>query len=155
MFALAFFLILALAAIAYASGFRLSIRNLIRLGVCGFLALAGTFAASQAHAQVFFANTRVGNVVTKHTTVGTSTADAIADADVSPALLAWKICNDAVNTSTYLLVGEAVDVSTDGVSVAPGSCFECPNCNSATLKAIKVEGQASSNGYSVVQYKQQ
>lgn len=120
------------------------------LALCGITALS-----SAAEAQIFFGNTRVGRIVQSHTTVGTSTADAIADADVSPGLLGWKICNDAVNVSTYLLVGQAVDVSTDGVSVAPGTCFECPNCNAGTLKTIKVEGQASSNGYSVVQYKQQ
>lgn len=106
-------------------------------------------------AQVFFSNTRVGSVAQSHSTVGTSTADAIADADVAPRLLAWSICNDAVNTSTYLYVGQASNASTDGVMLAPGACFECPNCNSATLKAARVLAQAASNGYSVIQYKQQ
>lgn len=116
--------------------------------------LALTLATQFADAQVFFSNTRVSNVIYSHSTVGTTTADAIADASVLPNLLAWKICNDAVNTSTYLLLGEAADVATDGVSLAPGSCFECPNCNPATLKAIKVKGQAADNGYSVIQFKQ-
>lgn len=115
----------------------------------------GALVSNVASAQVFFGNTRVGNVVYNHTTVGTSTTLAISSSSVSPNLLAWKICNDAVNTSTYMLVGEATDVATDGVSVGPGLCFECPNCNAATLKLIKVKGQAASNGYSVIQYKQQ
>lgn len=111
--------------------------------------------AQVATAQVFFSNTRVGAVVQTHTTVGTSTAAAIASASVSNNLLAWKICNDAVNTSTYLYVGKASDVSTDGVQLAPGACFECPNCVASALKAARVLGQAAANGYSVVQYKQQ
>lgn len=105
-------------------------------------------------AQVFFSNLRVTNAIFSHTTVGTSTADAISDSAVSPGLLGWKLCNDAVNTSTYLLVGEASDVSTDGVMIGPGICFECPNCTPSTLKAVRVEGQAASNGYSIVQFKQ-
>lgn len=107
-----------------------------------------------SQAQVFFSNLRVSNAIFTHSTVGTSTAAAISPSAVSPGLLGWKICNDAVNTSTYLLVGEAVDVSTDGRMLGPGKCHECPNCSPATLKAVKVEAQAASNGYSVVQYKQ-
>lgn len=122
--------------------------------ILALLALTLCTQFNAAQAQVFFSNTRVSNVIYSHSTVGTTTADAIADASVLPNLLAWKICNDAVNTSTYMLLGEAADVATDGVSLAPGTCFECPNCNAATLKAIKVKGQAASNGYSVVQFKQ-
>lgn len=151
MFAL-FILFAALVALASLLNFK--IPALVRKS-WALIALFGIMAASSAHAQVFFANTRVGNVLYSHSTVGTSTALAISASSVSPGLLAWKICNDAVNTSTYLLLGEASDVSTDGVSIAPGSCFECPNCNAATLKLIKVEGQAASNGYSVIQFKQQ
>lgn len=113
-----------------------------------------TLGAVSADAQVFFANTRVGTVVQAHSTVGTAAADAIASASVGTNLLAWKICNDAVNSSTYLFVGKAADPATDGVQLDKGQCFECPNCNAATLKLIKVKAQASSNGYSVVQYKQ-
>jgi hypothetical protein len=124
--------------------------------VCYLLLALSSFltVALKSQAQVFFSNTRVSNVIFSHATVGTSSADAIADASVLPNLLAWKICNDAVNTSTYMFVGEASDVGTDGVSLAPGTCFECPNCNAATLKAARVKGQAASNGYSVVQFKQ-
>ncbi len=108
---------------------------------------------SIVHAQSFFGNTRSGKVEFYHTTVGTSTALAIPSASVGGNVLSWKICNDAVNTSTYLLVGKAVDVSTDGVMLDKGQCFECLNCKEATLKLMKVEGQASSNGYSVIQYR--
>lgn len=119
------------------------------------LALFSISLPLSASAQVFFQNTRTGTLVQTHATVGTSSADAIADASVSPNLLAWKICNDAVNTSTYLYVGKASDAATDGVMLDKGQCFECPNCNAATLKAMRVKGQAADNGYSVVQYKQQ
>ena len=108
-----------------------------------------------ANAQVFFSNTRVGSLVHTHTTVGTTAALAIPSASVSSNLLAWKICNDAVNTSTYLFVGKAADPATDGVQLAPGACFVCPNCVGVTLKAVNVKAQAASNGYSVIQYKQQ
>lgn len=112
------------------------------------------FAAS-ANAQVFFGNTRVGNVTYTRGSVGTSTADAISASAVSPGLLGWQICNDAVNaSSTYLAIGEAVDVSTDGVRIGLGACFVCTNCNAATLKAINVEGQGTDT-YTVIQYKQQ
>lgn len=111
--------------------------------------------SSLASAQVFFSNTRVGSVVQSHATIGTSAAVAIAAASVSPNLLAWSICNDAVNTSTYLWVGKASDPSTDGTQLAPGACYACPNCLAVTLKAVRVLGQAASNGYSIIQYKQQ
>ena len=118
-------------------------------------ALFASLATMPAHAQVFFSNARVGNVVTKHTTVGTSAAVAVASADVLGGLLAWKICNDAVNTSTYLYVGKATDPADDGVQLGKGQCLECPNCSAGTLKLMRVKAQAASNGYSVVQYKQQ
>lgn len=127
-------------------------RRLFLSLLLGALAL---IVAPLASAQVFFSNLRVGSVVSYHTTVGTSTAAAIPSGSVSSNLLGWKICNDAVNSSTYLLVGKAADVGTDGTSLAPGACFVCPNCTGSTLKAANVKGQASSNGYSVLQYKQQ
>jgi hypothetical protein len=119
------------------------------------LSMALIMFSVQASAQVFFSNTRTGNLIQTHSTVGTSAADAIASASVSNNLLAWKICNDAVNTSTYLFVGEAADPATDGVQLDKGQCFECPNCTAKTLKTIKVKAQAASNGYSVIQFKQQ
>lgn len=127
----------------------------IRAFISSIVALVALFfVAAPLQAQVFFSNLRVSNAIYTHSTVGTSTALAISASAVSPGLLGWKLCNDAVNTSTYLLVGEAVDVSTDGRMLGPGKCHECPNCSPATLKAVKVEAQAASNGYSIVQYKQ-
>jgi hypothetical protein len=120
------------------------------------LALVLMCAASLANAQVFFANTRVGSVAHTHATVDTTTAAAIATGSVAANLLGWQLCNDAVNaSSTYLLVGKATDVATDGVMLAKGQCFVCPNCTGATLKLIKVKGQGATNGYSIIQYKQQ
>lgn len=110
--------------------------------------------AGGAEAQVFFANTRVGTVTSTHTTVGTSTALAISSGSVGTAVLGWQICNDAVNTSTYLYVGKASDAATDGVQLDKGQCFVCPNCNAGSLKLVKLKAQAASNGYSVIQYKQ-
>lgn len=119
------------------------------------LFVVALFAAVPAQAQVFLQNSRVGIVNHSHATVGTSSTLAIASASVSPGLLGWQICNDAVNTSTYLIVGKATDVATDGVMLDKGVCFQCPNCNAQTLKLVKVKAQAAANGYSVVQYKQQ
>lgn len=117
-----------------------------------FLALIATLTlTSGAYAQQFFANTQASQVSFSHTTVGTSTGAALSGAPHG-GLISWKICNDAVNTSTYLLVGEAADAATDGVMLGKGACFECPNCLAATLSAIKVKAQAASNGYSIIQY---
>jgi len=97
---------------------------------------------------------RIGKLSNYHATVGTATALAIPAVDVGGNVQSWKICNDAINTSTYLLVGQAVDVSTDGTAILPNTCFVCENCTSALLKLMKVEGQAAANGYSVIQYRQ-
>jgi len=118
------------------------------------LALVAVLFAGSANAQQFYANSRVSKITSYHTTVGTTTALAIPAASVGGNLLSWKICNDAVNTSTYLAVGQAADVSDDGTTLAPGACYVCDNCASAVLKLMKVEGQAASNGYSVIQYRQ-
>lgn len=117
------------------------------------LALVAMFmVTTTGHAQQFFSPVRVTRVAQYHTTVGTTTAAAIPSANVTGNLVSWKVCNDAVNTSTYLLVGQATDASTDGTSLAPGACFECANCTTSLLKLMKVKGQAASNGYSVLQY---
>jgi hypothetical protein len=110
-------------------------------------------ATTQASAQQYFSPDRTASVVQTRATVGTTTAAAISPSSVAGSLLSFSVCNDAVNTSTYLLVGQAVDVSTDGVMLGLGQCFECVNCKSDVLKALKVEGQAASNGYTVIQYK--
>ena len=108
-----------------------------------------------ASAQAFYSQSRIGSIIHTHATVGTSTTAAISSGSVGTNILSWKICNDAVNTSTYLYVGKAADVATDGVQLDKGACFECPNCTRATLLLMKVKAQAADNGYSVVQYKQQ
>ncbi len=109
-------------------------------------------AAPHATAQVLFENTRTKTVTQTHATVGTAAADAISAGSVGKNLLGWKICNDAVNSSTYLFVGQATDPATDGVELDKGQCFECPNCTGALLKRIKLKAQASSNGYSILQF---
>lgn len=119
-----------------------------------FALIACLTMLSPAFAQ-FSSVQKSGNLSLYHTTVGTSTAAAIPSASVSGNLISFKICNDAVNgSSTYLIVGQAADAATDGVTMAPGSCFECLQCKPSILKSMKVKGQGSSNGYSVIQYKQ-
>jgi hypothetical protein len=104
-------------------------------------------------AQQFFSNSRIRSISQYHSTIGTTTGDAILASSVGGDILGWSICNDAVNTSTYLLVGQAVDVSTDGTSLDKGECFTCENCTGTILKAMNVEAQAADNGYSVIQYR--
>jgi hypothetical protein len=105
-----------------------------------------TFAQSNS-------DSRIVSVSQYHTTVGTATAAAIPSASVAGNIVSWKLCNDAVNTSTYLLAGFAVDAATDGVMMAPGACYVCENCQPAILKLLKVKAQAASNGYTVILYK--
>lgn len=118
------------------------------------LAILALFALAQVSFAQISANVRVAKVEITRGAVGTSTAAAITPSAVGGNLYMWKICNDAVNTSTHLLVGKAVDVSTDGVMLGKGECFDCPNCSPQSLKDMKVEAQAASNGYTVVQYRQ-
>ena len=99
-------------------------------------------------------DSRISSISTYHTTVGATTALAIASSSVVGNVYGFKICNDPVNaTSTYLAVGLATDVSTDGARLGLGECYVCENCKPAILKLLKVEGQGASNGYSVVQFK--
>lgn len=109
------------------------------------VAFAGWFSSD--------ADSRISSVSTYHATVGTTTAAAIASASVTGNVYGFLVCNDPVNTSTYLAVGQAADVSTDGVRLGKGKCYVCENCKPAVLKLLKVEGQAASNGYSVIQFK--
>jgi hypothetical protein len=78
---------------------------------------------------------------------GSAAATAIAGG------LGYRICNAAVNTSTWLAVGEGTDPETDGVRLAKGQCLDCPSCTPASLTALKVSAQAASNAYAVVQFK--
>ncbi len=88
-------------------------------------------------------------------TQGVSSIVAIASASVLGNVGFWKICNDAVNTSTQLYVGKATDTESDGVALDKGACFVCAECTGAALKLMRVSGQAASNGYSVIQYQKQ
>ena len=110
--------------------------------------------ANVASAQQVFSPVRVTKITNSHTTVGTATALAIPAASVGGNLLSWKVCNDAVNSSTYLIVGFAADAATDGTTLLPGACYECENCTPGLLKLVNVKGQAAANGYSVIQYRQ-
>lgn len=87
-------------------------------------------------------------------TQGVSGAVAIAAANVVPALMGWRICNYAVNTSTWLAIGEALDPETDGLRIGKGKCYDCPSCSPQSLKDIRLSSQAASNDYSVTQFKQ-
>jgi hypothetical protein len=116
------------------------------------IAVLGLFVgvSSSASAQVSLtAPARIAHITQFPGTVGPATAVAITPSAIGNSAVSWEICNDSVNTSTYLLVGVATDVSTDGTMLAPGACYVCPNCTGDLLKATKVKGQAASNGYSV------
>lgn len=132
----------------------LGARRAVRALFAALIAMLAVSFSTTSMAQVFFANTRVGTVVYKHTTVGVVAADAIAAADVSANLLAWKLCADGANTS-YIAVSTGVDPDVDGVRVAAGECYECPNCTATTLKNANVKSGAAAQGYSTLQYKQQ
>lgn len=87
-------------------------------------------------------------------TQGVSGTKAIASASIVKNLLGWRICNDAVQTSTWLAVGKtALDPDVDGTRLGKGKCFECPSCTKASLDALYVSAQAASAGYAVVQFK--
>jgi hypothetical protein len=118
------------------------------------LAVLALVSFTAANAQQLASSVRVAKMTSYHATVGTATAAAIPAASIGGNAYSWKICNDAVNTSTYLLVGQAVDVSTDGSMLGLGQCLECENCTAKVLEGMKVEGQAAANGYSVIVYRQ-
>lgn len=109
---------------------------------------------SDADAQVFFANTRIGAVDFDHAVVGTTAAKAIPDADVGANVLSWNICADQGNAD-HVSVSLNADPDLDGVHLQAGQCYSCPNCVASILKALNVKGGAASQGYSVTQYRQQ
>jgi hypothetical protein len=86
-------------------------------------------------------------------TQGVSSAVAIASASIVAGLEGWKICNYAVNTSTWLAVGKATDTETDGVRLGKGKCVECLSCTPDSLRRVRVSAQASANDYAVIQFK--
>jgi len=86
-------------------------------------------------------------------TQGVSGSAVIASASIEGKAVGWKICNDAVQTSTYIFVGALYDPTSVGVSLGKGKCLECPYCKGALLSDLKVSSQAASAGYTVVQYK--
>lgn len=118
------------------------------------VAFSSFFPATDADAQIFFANTRIGKTDFDHGTVGTSAQDALADADVGANVLSWAICADSANAN-YVAVSQNADPDTDGIRLGAEQCYTCANCTASLLKAIQVKGGAASQGYSVLQYRQQ
>jgi hypothetical protein len=86
-------------------------------------------------------------------TQGVSASAAVVSASIVPALAGWKICNYAINTSTWLAVGKATDTETDGIRLGKGKCLECLSCTAGSLRALKVSAQAAANDYAVIQFK--
>jgi hypothetical protein len=110
--------------------------------------------ASFAQAQSFATIDRTATVSTYHTTVDTTTAALIPSASIYSNIIGFKVCNDPVNaSSTYLILGTTVDAATDGIRLDKGQCFVCDSCKSRILSGLKVKGQGSTNGYSVIQYR--
>lgn len=85
---------------------------------------------------------------------GVSSSALIATADIGSNITSWKVCSDAVQTSTYLFLGIGLDPSLAGVSLGKDKCFECKKCSGYLLRSLKVSSQAASNGYTVIQYRQ-
>lgn len=121
------------------------------------------FAASAIAEDITITNSQKGAATnisagTSGFTVGTSVAGVSGVVAISPSnakgdVVLWKICNDAVNTSTHLFVGKSTtDPDSDGIMLGKGKCFVCENCATALLKEFYVSAQAASNGYSVTQY---
>lgn len=85
-------------------------------------------------------------------TQGVSSTAAIASASILSGGVSWKICNDAVQTSTYLTVGNSsLDAEVDGVRLGKGACLVCAYCSGSALRDLKVTSQAASGTYTVVQ----
>lgn len=106
------------------------------------------------------ATTDIADVDTTHTSIakttdGVSATAAILSTNLIPNMRGFKICNDAVNTPTYLIVGWADVVTETGVRLAKGACFECDECNKTLLETMKVSAQADSDGYGIVQWRKQ
>ena len=95
---------------------------------------------------------RINNATFTRAVVGPVTAVAIPPLSVIGNLLGFRVCADSTNTS-YVAVGTAADVDTDGVRLGPNQCFACDGCLAVVLKSIKVKGGAAAQGYAVVQYK--
>lgn len=121
------------------------------------------FSASAVSEDITITNAQKGaatNIAagTSGFTVGTSVAGVSGVVAISPSnakgdVVLWRICNDAVNTSTHLFVGKSTtDPDSDGIMLGKGKCLVCENCATDLLKSFYVSSQAASNGYSVVQY---
>lgn len=95
---------------------------------------------------------RIKTVGFYHGTVGTTGTIAMPIASIPGNVVGWKVCNDAVNTSTQLFIGSLVDSVNVGSSLKKGQCFACVQCPGLTLHDVKLTGQAAANGYSVIQY---
>jgi len=87
------------------------------------------------------------------TTDGVSAEAAISSGDILPNLRGFWVCNDAVNTSTYLLIGWSVSVQSTGMRLGKGQCWKCEECNKAILSGMYVSGQADSNAYGIAMFK--
>lgn len=97
-----------------------------------------------------------GNVGTSGFSVSKTqgVSGVVAAATTVAGVMGYRICNNAVNTSTWLAVSKsALDPELAGVRLAKGQCLDCPSCTKSNLDGTYVSSQAASNGYSVVQFK--
>lgn len=107
------------------------------------------------------ASTDIADVDTTHTTIAkttdgaVNTALAITSTDVVSNIRGFSLCNDAVNTSTYLIYGWATEVTTIGARLGKGQCFVCEDCKKGVLETMYVAAEAASNTYAIAQYRQQ
>jgi hypothetical protein len=102
--------------------------------------------------------TDIADVDTTHTQVvkatdGVSAADAISSASIVGNLRGFTLCNDAVNTSTYLQVGFGTVITDTSTRLNKGQCFVCGECKKGVLQTLRVSSEAATNGYGIVQFK--
>lgn len=117
--------------------------------VLAYLTLIFSFFVSSV---VLGANPRrISKVSYFHSTVGTTAQDAIPAGNVITRLQGWRICHDAGSTAGYLAVSNGADPATDGIRIAPDSCYLCDDCGSRGLLDANVKADAASTGYSVLQ----
>jgi len=106
----------------------------------------------------FGAVTDIADVDTTHTDIskttdGVSAEAAIGASDIIANIRGFQVCNDAVNTSTYLLIGWSATVQDTGIRIGKGICYSCEECSRSILSNMYVSGQADANAYGIVQWR--
>jgi len=103
--------------------------------------------------------TDIADVDTTHTSIvksidGVSGALAISSGNLITDMRGFEVCNDAVNTSTYLILSWSATIARDnGLRLGKGECFQCHDCTKEVLSTMQVSSEANANAYAVIQWK--